>query len=85
MTIVLGAFLHRPLTVIPENFMKFVVGAMLTTFGIFWGAEGMAVHWALGPTTLVILLAGVCLVSWVGVRMLASIAPQGARVAVRNI
>jgi uncharacterized membrane protein len=84
-TIALGAVLHRPLTVVPENFMKFVVGAMLTTFGIFWGAEGMAVHWALGPTTLVILLAGVCLVSWFALRMLASIAPRGARVAARNV
>ena len=84
-TVILGAFLHRPLTIIPENFMKFVVGAMLTTFGIYWGAEGMHVHWALEATSLLVILAGVCLTSFVAVRMLALIAPHGARVAARNI
>jgi uncharacterized membrane protein len=84
-TAILGAFLHKPLTVVPENFMKFVVGAMLTTFGVFWGAEGMQVHWALDATSLLVILAVVCATSWLAVRMLALIAPQGARVAARNI
>src|SRR5215212_1822111 len=64
-TVVLGAFLHKPLTIVPENFMKFVVGAMLTTFGIFWAAEGMLVHWPLDAASLLIILAGVCLTSLV--------------------
>src|SRR3981081_576779 len=59
----LGAVVHRPLTIVPENFMKFVVGAMLTTFGIFWGAEGMEVVWPLDAGTLLIILAGVCATS----------------------
>jgi uncharacterized membrane protein len=80
-----GALLHKPLAVVPENFMKFVVGAMLTTFGIFWGAEGLLVEWPLGDATLLLILGGVGLVTLVAVRMLALIAPQGARVAVRNI
>src|SRR5712691_9306660 len=84
-TIVLGAFLHRPLTIVPENFMKFVVGAMLTSFGIFWGGEGMQVQWPFDASSLLLILAGVCLTSWLTVRMLALIAPQGARVAARNI
>ncbi len=88
-TTLLGAMLHKPLTFVPENFMKFVVGAMLTTFGIFWGAGGLLVHWPeVGGTDFVSLLAilgGVCLTSWAAVRMLGSVAPQGARVAVRNI
>jgi Ca2+/H+ antiporter, TMEM165/GDT1 family len=84
-TMVAGAVLHKPLAFVPENFMKFVVGAMLTTFGIFWGAEGLLVEWPLSDATLLVILAGVCLVSLVAVRMLALVAPQGARVAVRNI
>jgi len=84
-TILLGTMLHRPLTIVPENFMKFVVGAMLTSFGIFWGAEGMEVHWPFDASSLLVILAGVCLTSWIAVRMLALIAPQGARVAARNI
>jgi uncharacterized membrane protein len=84
-TVALGAVVHKPLTFVPENFMKFIVGAMLTTFGIFWSAEGMLVHWPLGPSTLLMILGGVCLTSLVGVRMLAMIAPHGARVAARNV
>jgi uncharacterized membrane protein len=84
-TVALGAVVHKPLTFVPENFMKFVVGAMLTTFGIFWSSEGMLVHWPLGPSTLLLILGGVCLTSFVGVRMLALIAPRGAHVAARNI
>jgi uncharacterized membrane protein len=80
-----GAVLHKPLAFVPENFMKFVVGAMLTTFGIFWGSEGLLVEWPLGDATLLVILAGVCVVSLIGVRMLGLVAPQGARVAVRNI
>jgi len=84
-TLIAGAFLHKPLAFVPENFMKFVVGAMLTSFGIFWGAEGLLVHWALDATSLLFILAGVCATSYLAVRMLGNIAPQGARVAVRNI
>jgi uncharacterized membrane protein len=58
---------------------------MLTTFGIFWGAEGLLVDWPFGDATLLLLLAGVGLVSLVAVRLLAVVAPQGARVAVRNL
>ena len=83
--LVAGSLLHKPLAFVPENFMKWVVGAMLTTFGIFWGAEGFLVEWPLADATLLIILAGVCLTSFVAVRMLALIAPQGARVAARNI
>ena len=83
--VVAGSLVHKPLSFVPENLMKFVVGAMLTTFGIFWGAEGLLVDWAGGDATLLIILAGVCIVSLIAVRILAMVAPQGARVAVRNI
>jgi uncharacterized membrane protein len=84
-TLGFGAVLHKPLTFVPENFMKFVVGAMLTTFGIFWGAQGLLVEWPLHDVTLLVILAGVCATSFLAVRMLAMVAPQGARVAARNI
>jgi uncharacterized membrane protein len=84
-TMVLGVVMKRPLSFVPENWMKFTVGAMLVTFGIYWGAEGFLVHWAFGPNSLLLVLAGVCVVSWIAVRMLAGILPQGARVAARNV
>jgi uncharacterized membrane protein len=40
-----GVIVHRPLSRVPENTMKLIVGVMLTTFGTFWGAEGAGVHW----------------------------------------
>src|ERR1700737_3307315 len=40
-----GLLLHRPLSRVPENTLKFSVGVMLTPFGIFWGAEGTGGEW----------------------------------------
>jgi uncharacterized membrane protein len=40
-----GVFLHRPLTRVPENALKFAVGVMLSAFGLFWTGEGFGVHW----------------------------------------
>ena len=37
-----GFALRAPLSRVPENTMKFVVGILLTSFGIFWAAEGCA-------------------------------------------
>ena len=35
-----GLALRAPLARVPENGMKFAVGVLLTSFGLFWGAEG---------------------------------------------
>jgi uncharacterized membrane protein len=40
-----GFAVHKPLSRVPENNMKFTVGIMLTSFGIFWGAEGSGAKW----------------------------------------
>jgi hypothetical protein len=40
-----GFVIHKPLSKVPENTMKFIVGTLLTSFGIFWGAEGAGVQW----------------------------------------
>jgi uncharacterized membrane protein len=47
-----GVAAHRPLARVPENAMKFAVGVMLTSFGIFWGAEGAGAHWPGGDAAL---------------------------------
>ena len=41
----IGLAVHRPLSRVPENTLKFVVGLMLTTFGIFWTGEGLGAAW----------------------------------------
>jgi uncharacterized membrane protein len=41
----IGAVVHRPLSRVPENSLKFAVGIMLSSFGVFWSAEGAGVSW----------------------------------------
>jgi uncharacterized membrane protein len=41
----LGFILHRPLTRVPENTLKFAVGVVLSAFGVFWIGEGLSVPW----------------------------------------
>jgi uncharacterized membrane protein len=55
----LGAAIRTPLTRVPENTMKFVVGVMLTAFGIFWGAEGAGAHWPGADLALLVLVPAV--------------------------
>jgi len=40
-----GLLVHQPLSRVPENTIKFVVGVMLTTFGVFWAGEGAGIEW----------------------------------------
>jgi len=58
-----GVAVHAPLSRVPENTMKFVVGVMLTTFGMFWGAEGAGVAWPGNDAAIFALLAFVLAVS----------------------
>jgi uncharacterized membrane protein len=56
-----GFAVRGPLARVPENAMKFAVGVMLTTFGLFWAAEGAGADWPGGdaalPAILVFVLA----------------------------
>jgi uncharacterized membrane protein len=58
-----GLVAHGPLSRVPENTLAFAVGVMLTTFGIFWGAEGAGVDWPGGDASLPIVLVFVLVVS----------------------
>ena len=40
-----GVAVRAPLARVPENALKFVVGIMLTSFGIFWAGEGIGIDW----------------------------------------
>ena len=43
--VVAGLLARGPLSRVPENTIKFVVGMLLTSFGCFWGAEGAGIRW----------------------------------------
>jgi uncharacterized membrane protein len=65
-----GVAVRAPLARVPENAMKFAVGIMLTTFGIFWSAEGAGAHWPGSDAALFGVLVFVCAMSAGLVRML---------------
>ncbi|MBS1844198.1 MAG: hypothetical protein JST53_07255 [Actinobacteria bacterium] len=74
-----GLALRRPLARVPENGMKFAVGVMLTSFGIFWGAEGAGANWPGGDASLAPLVAVVALAA---LAMVADVRSRAATPAV---
>ena len=60
---VTGVLVRAPLARVPENALKFAVGIMLTSFGIFWGGEGAGVSWPGHDAALLVLVPVVALVA----------------------
>lgn len=54
-----GIMVRAPLARIPENTLKFAVGVLLTSFGIFWGAEGAGATWPGGDIAILGVLVAV--------------------------
>ena len=67
---VVGVAVRAPLSRVPENTMKFAVGVMLTTFGIFWSTEGVGAHWPGNDASLPVVLAFVIALSFASVTLL---------------
>ena len=63
--LIAGIFVHAPLTRVPENTLKFGVGVMLTSFGIFWSAEGAGIAWPGADASLLGLIAFVVVLAFV--------------------
>lgn len=59
----LGMALQKPLARIPENTLKFAVGILITTFGIFWVGEGLGLIWPGEDLAIVMLAATLLIVS----------------------
>jgi uncharacterized membrane protein len=76
--IVAGVLVRAPLARVPENTLKFCVGVMLTSFGIFWGTEGAGASWPGGDAALLVIIPGVALVSLAMVRWLRRAATHPA-------
>jgi uncharacterized membrane protein len=58
-----GVATRAPLSRVPENTMKFAVGVMLTSFGLFWSGEGAGVSWPAGDAALLVIAPAVLLAS----------------------
>ena len=74
---VVGIAVRAPLTKVPENWMKFAVGIMLTSFGTFWGAEGAGAAWPGNDAALLVIvpvvaLTGAACIFWLRSRKVAA-------------
>ena len=65
LVLAIGLFLRAPLTRVPENTLKFIVGGLLTAFGVFWCSEGLGAPWPGGDWAIVGLI-GLYLIAGLG-------------------
>jgi uncharacterized membrane protein len=57
----IGVAVRAPLARVPENTLKFAVGILLTSFGIFWGGEGAGAQWPGSDAALLVLVPMIAL------------------------
>jgi uncharacterized membrane protein len=55
--LLLGVALHKPITQVPENALKFAVGVMMAAFGTHWTAEAVGARFPGGDAALPLLAA----------------------------
>jgi uncharacterized membrane protein len=78
LVMVVGALVHRPLSRVPENLIKYSVGLLLSTFGLFWLVEGLnalaanghPIGWPGGDAALPVILLAWLVLSQIVVRTL---------------
>jgi uncharacterized membrane protein len=68
--VILGVVVRGPLSRVPENTLKFVVGIMLTAFGVFWAGEGAGAIWPGSDLALLVLAPAIAVFSLVLVAIL---------------
>jgi uncharacterized membrane protein len=81
--VAVGLVVRGPLQRVPENALKFGVGILLTSFGIFWGGEGAGVSWPGGDVAILAVIAYVGLLSLALTRLLRRRRPALEPVATR--
>jgi uncharacterized membrane protein len=73
-----GIAVRAPLARVPENTLKFAVGVMLTTYGLFWAGEGLGISWPGGDAMLLVIALAVLAASLLTVRSLRQRTPRSA-------
>ena len=71
LVVVVGAVVRGPLERVPENTLKYAVGLLLTSFGVFWGGEGAGVDWPGSDLAIFGIVAFMALVSFALTRSLS--------------
>ena len=70
LVVAVGIVVRGPLERVPENTIKFAVGLLLTSFGVFWAGEGTGVTWPGSDVAILAILAFLTLLSFALVRQL---------------
>src|SRR5262249_32969173 len=68
--VAVGVAVRGPLERVRENDLKFAVGILLTSFGVFWGGEGAGVSWPGSDLAILVVVAFIALVSFTLTRVL---------------
>ncbi|GMA66289.1 hypothetical protein NZD89_28950 (plasmid) [Alicyclobacillus fastidiosus] len=63
--VILGVTLRTPLTKVPENTLKFIVGVMLTSFGAFWLGESFGVAWPQKDLSILYMVVTLLVISFI--------------------
>lgn len=79
LVLLVGAAVHKPLVQVPENTLKFVVGLMLCSFGVFWTGEGLGAEWPGADLALVWIFALFLIFSLAAVRLFAKTGREALR------
>jgi uncharacterized membrane protein len=67
--VLFGVLVHRPLTRVPENSLKFSVGVLLSAFGTFWTGEGLHMAWPGEDLAILGLVSSFLAVSWLAIQI----------------
>lgn len=78
-----GFAVRAPLARVPENTLKFIVGVMLTAFGMFWGAEGAGTRWPGADAALLVIAPAVAVFALGLIAALRRIVTSSQPVAVK--
>lgn len=81
----LGLALRKPMSRIPENSMKFIVGIMLTSFGAFWVGESLNVAWPQKDLSVLYVAVTLLILSFVIVQRCKSAIQKSAAANRANV
>lgn len=62
LVLLVGVAVHKPLSRVPENILKFGVAIMLSSFGVFWTGEGLGIDW-IGQDLMLFVFAALFLLT----------------------
>ncbi len=69
LVVIVGIVVHRPLAQVPENTLKFIVGVLLSGFGVFWIGEGAGLPWPGEDLAIIGLIAGFMIAALLAVQI----------------